>query len=398
MGECCLEFVGEECSGLGIISKIGFVSATDPNDRASFSGTHFQMLRGLERAFDQVHVLGPVPGNRFLNRVFDGVNRLLRKATGKQWDFLHSTLFSLYQGVYFGIKARRLGCQALVAPAASTEIAFLTFPGTVVYSPDATFRLLDGGYSRYSALFKWSWRQTDRIEAKAIARADRIVVSSEWARHSVVVDYGYPPDHVAVASYGPNLDSVPSDQEVFRRLLPENQTACRILFLAVDWTRKGGDIALAAFLELLDRGMDAEFLVVGSRPDVSHPRVRVVPSLDKNDPVQYAKLLELILASHFMLVPTRADCTPIAFSEAAGYGIPVVTTDVGGVSSVVRHGESGFVFPLDAPPEVYARAIHQTWQDKEAYARMVQASRRHSRERLNWDAWAARIRDAINEP
>lgn len=379
-------------------SRIGFVSATDPNDRASFSGTHFQMLRGLERAFPQVHVLGPVPGNRILNRIFDRVNRSLRHATGKQWDFLHSTLFSIYQGLYFGIQARRLGCQALVAPAASTEIAFLPFSGTVVYSPDATFRLLDGGYSRFSSLFKWSWRQTDRIEAKAIARADRIVVSSEWARRSVIGDYGYPPDHVSVASYGPNLDSVPSDHEVFQRLLPKNQTTCRILFLAVDWTRKGGDIALAAFLELLDRGVDAEFLVVGCSPEVSHPKVRVVPSLDKNDPIQYAKLLELILSSHFMLVPTRADCTPIAFSEAAGYGIPVVTTDVGGVSSVVCHGSTGFALPLDATPEAYACAIQETWQDKELYARMVRASRRHSDERLNWDAWAARIREAINEP
>ena len=48
----------------------------------------------------------------------------------------------------------------------------------------------------------------------------------------------------------------------------------------------------------------------------------------------------------FFLMPTRAEAQGIVFNESAAYGLPVVSTDVGGVSTVVQ---SRLGFPAYPP-------------------------------------------------
>jgi glycosyltransferase involved in cell wall biosynthesis len=46
-------------------------------------------------------------------------------------------------------------------------------------------------------------------------------------------------------------------------------------------------------------------------------------------------------------LPTRADCLGIAFAEAGAMGIPSVATDIGGISEIVRDGDTGLLVPVD---------------------------------------------------
>ena len=62
-----------------------------------------------------------------------------------------------------------------------------------------------------------------------------------------------------------------------------------------------------------------------------------------------------------MFMPTRADCTPISFCEAASYGLPVISTDTGGVAAVVEPGETGILLPLNASAEQYEFALYPIW-------------------------------------
>src|SRR5207248_2243957 len=100
--------------------------------------------------------------------------------------------------------------------------------------------------------------------------------------------------------------------------------------------------------------------------------------------------LKLLMLTDFLLVPTRADCAPIVFGEADAFGLPVITTNTGGVSEIVRDGENGFLLPYGTRGVDYAEVIARIYSDDERYAELVQASRAAFEDRLNWDAWGDR--------
>lgn len=48
---------------------------------------------------------------------------------------------------------------------------------------------------------------------------------------------------------------------------------------------------------------------------------------------------------------------PVSMMEAASFGVPIISTNVGGIGEIVRDGFNGKLFSLDAPAEDFAEAI-----------------------------------------
>jgi len=46
-------------------------------------------------------------------------------------------------------------------------------------------------------------------------------------------------------------------------------------------------------------------------------------------------------------LPTLGDCLPMVLSEAGATGLPLVSTDVGAISEIVVHGETGLLVPTN---------------------------------------------------
>jgi glycosyltransferase involved in cell wall biosynthesis len=283
----------------------------------------------------------------------------------------------------------------IFAPAASTEIACLTTRIPIIYLSDTTFGLLHDYYFWLSDLCRLSVWEGHRVERSAIARARALIYSTEWAARSAERDYGARRERIHVIPFGANLE-VPADAGAPRER--RGGAFPRMLFLGTDWRRKGGDIALDT-LRALDRfGVKATLTVCGSAPprDESHERLTVVPFLDMNVEGDRRRLTDHMRDSDLLLLPTRADCSPIVFSEANGFCLPVVSTDTGGVSGVVRDGENGLLLPLEAGGEEYAIRIRDLVETPGRYESICRASRRAFEERLNWDAWARRMKDVIS--
>lgn len=47
--------------------KVGFLTAKNPLDKNSWSGTHFKMYQSIKNEFDEVIVLGPINKNVFVD-------------------------------------------------------------------------------------------------------------------------------------------------------------------------------------------------------------------------------------------------------------------------------------------------------------------------------------------
>lgn len=153
-------------------------------------------------------------------------------------------------------------------------------------------------------------------------------------------------------------------------------------------------------VELLNRmGLESKLFVCSAVPEnvSSSEYVEVVGLLDRSEPHENEQLENLFLRSHFLILPTRADCTPAVFREAAAYGLPVVTTDVGGNRSVVESDVNGIILPRDAEPEAYASAIAEYFTDAGQYTSLCLSSRDQFDQVLNWDSSIKRVSSLVGE-
>ena len=105
------------------------------------------------------------------------------------------------------------------------------------------------------------------------------------------------------------------------------------------------------------------------------PDLVIKPFLNMGQEADRKCLHELFSTSDFFILPSRAECAGIVFCEANAFGLPVLTTDVGGISSIVRHGVNGYMLPTSASGEDFAKEIKRLLDDPVCYQRLRQQSR-----------------------
>jgi YD repeat-containing protein len=268
----------------------------------------------------------------------------------------------------------------------------------MAYVSGTTFALMRSYYSQFSSLLPISQREGHAIEQSMIDRSSVLLYPTEWPVKSAINDYHADPSKIHIVPYGANLDAedVPPESVVLGR--QRSDYRCRLLFIGVDWQRKGGPIAFDTLIELRKLGVDAQLTVCGCTPprEFEHERMKVIPFLDKNDPGQRKQLNSLLLSSNFLLVPTRSECFGVVFCEASAFGLPSISTRTGGVPGVVRDGENGYLLPLSAGGSEYAKVIAEIHQDADRSRELSRSSRRAFDTRLNWDAWGRTVRGLLN--
>lgn len=376
--------------------KIACVTSFDHRvqGKNSWSHTLLHMGQTLQTYCGDVTFLGPMDASlqRLAGRALDAGTRLFLH---KRYMYFHSDQVARQFGRVGTRKLAQAGRRFdVIFACGAVDIAYLKTDLPIVLTLDATQRLVQDYYPAYSNLAAWSRRELDHFERLAIQKAALLLFPSRWAARSAIADYQADPSRIHVAPYGADLDTAPPASIVDARRRAER---CRLLFMATDWRRKGGDIAVETLLALDAMGVEAELVICGCVPPtpITHPRIRVIPFLNKQDTQQRQQLEALYLESDFLLLPTRSDCTPMVFCEAAAFGLPVITTDTGGVTEIVSDGVSGFALPLSARGEAYAAVIAKAIGDERWYAEMMRASRAQFDERLNWEAWAREVAPLI---
>jgi len=362
--------------------------------QSSWGGTVEYMAQALQRHCGDVYHIGPVHSMKKLlgKAIHKTVRFLLRK------NFAYNHSFFLAKEYAKVTKQRLTGrpFDVIVAPSCGTDIAFLETDIPIVLLEDATFALLHNYYPQYSNLLKRSAYETNTLEGMTIKKARLILYTSEWAARSAIEDYHANKEIVHVVNFGANLDKPPSKERI---LAKRKSDQCRLLFIGVDWQRKGGEIAFETLVKLDEMGILAELVVLGCIPPRAfvHQRMKAIPFLNKSDESQRQELDRLFETSSFLILPTRSDCVPMVLSEAGAFGLPVVATRTGGIPGILKEGENGFMLPLSARGAEYAQVIARVYRDDQRYAELVKSSRAAFDDRLNWDAWGASVKNLLKE-
>ena len=373
--------------------RIAFLTATDPHDRRSWSGLHYMIGQTLAEHVGDVDYLGPV-SLRYLFGLGDRANKLIhRLSAGKRYHYSVSVATSRLYALLFGRRLAGKHYDLIFAPAAYTEFAFLKTDIPIVYCGDSTITQLIGYYAGMSSLLDISRKEVVYVEQLALRKASLQVYASRWAANSAIADYHARPEDVVVVPFGSNLKALPREAVLRHR----QGAGCELLFVGVEWGRKGGEIALETLVALRSLGIDAHLTICGCvpPPGFAHEKLTVIPFLNKNNPAEVEQLIQLYLKADFFVLPTRAECAGVVFCEASSFGVPSITTDTGGIADFVVEGVNGYRLPLAARGPDFARVIKTVLDNHALYAQLRISSRDLYERELNWGAWGATMKQLL---
>lgn len=372
--------------------KIGFASRYDPTDKKTWSGTSFYTLQQIKKygEVEIFHYKLPKLLQEWLTMQKSLNKKIFKKHTAVEFLKVYAKYFS--RQLQNDLKKRPV--DVLFVSASSQMIAYLETNIPVIYMTDATFQQLQGYYPYFSNLAANNIRQGIELDKKAYRKAAHFMLASEWNKNSAINDYGIFADKISVIPCGANLDKIPLAIDINHR----SSGTCNLLFLGVEWDRKGGGIALEAFRQMKLKGINAQLHIIGCIPPIdltNEKGITVISFLDKNKEEDFNKLHTIFLKTDFLLLPTRAECAGVVFSEASAYGIPSITTDTGGVSTYVKNDLNGYALPLDAKGEDYAVKIKFVLDDPQRLARLKQSSRIYYEKQLAWDHWGQQFEEIV---
>jgi glycosyltransferase involved in cell wall biosynthesis len=375
--------------------KLALLSIFDATNVQAWSGLGTYILIGLNNAgFQTEPICIKKYKNTFVYKIKDiYYNKLIHRTYLMLWDKL------LLRGVAQQINTElsRINPDVIFS-IWPIPIANLDTNKPMVFWADATFVGLTGFYPTYNNLCSETIRNGNRVEQLALSKCRLAIYSSEWAADSAIEYYGADPGKVRVVPFGANINCTRTDKDI-REILDRNDfETCNLLFIGKDWQRKGGSVAVEVAKLLNKKGLRTALHLVGCNPRVQLPDfVKLYGYISKETVSGRRQLDELFAQAHFFLLPTRADCTPVVFPEACSFGLPILTTNVGGIPTQISEGVNGYTFSLEAPAEAYCEVIERLWNCSQEYKQLALSSFREYEHRLNWKTSGRKVAELLDE-
>jgi len=220
------------------------------------------------------------------------------------------------------------------------------------------------------------------LEHEIYQHATLNFVRSSNVGHSMVRDYNCPANKVVLAYAGSNVKISEEKKENI------DYSSQNILFVGLDWERKGGSDLVEAFKLVLHKHPNAHLTIVGAKPELQISNCIVLGPQPADKLNQYYQM-----ASVFCL-PTYQEPFGIVFIEAMTARLPIVATRVGAIPEIVQDGNNGLlVEPGDI--QSLANALSELLDDPELSRRFGEHSYQLTRERYSWQAVGRQFHQSI---
>ena len=225
------------------------------------------------------------------------------------------------------------------------------------------------------------WQDYLPDEEETLRRAALVFTMSDHVSRSLVEQYHLPSSKILRVNVGCNAPPCPAPD-------PNRFNRQNILFIGVDWQRKGGPELFTAFRRVRSRYPRATLTIVGCSPRIAGEGIDIV------GPVSQNQIPDFLAQATLFCMPSRREPFGIAYIEAMRAGLPIIASSFGAAPDFVRDDLTGYtVDPADI--DLLAKRIEELIADPEKCRRLGLAGRHLVSEEYTWPKTQQRMWAAI---
>lgn len=360
--------------------------AGDPTAKRPFSGSARALFQALERR-GCVHAMGNVLGATDPFAPGAWPIRLLRKVDrlGLE-DWYRWTPFA------WARNTRRAELLAAQRPGYNAVLMYGTTYNPRLGVPKYVY--LDATSAQVSSAKAWEFAHFPVKKTRRVVDYQQYIFDdcaavfprSKWAAESLRRDYGLAEERIVVAGAGSNFEGVPLEHGSY--------ADARILFIGVEWERKGGPLLLEAFRAVRKALPHATLAIVGCSPEIDEPGVEVIGMIPRGTQEGQRRLLEEYSRASVFCIMSEYEPFGIVVLEAESCGVPCIAPDRFAFPETIRDGITGALKPKYDAGKLANKLIAML-SDAGELERMGRAAQEWVAKEWTWDLAARRIHERI---
>ncbi|BAY61776.1 group 1 glycosyl transferase [Calothrix brevissima NIES-22] len=216
----------------------------------------------------------------------------------------------------------------------------------------------------------------------AFYRSQQLIVHTQSLKNALTKHFHLPQQRVNVIPHG-ELGSL------YRRRTPKRnfpREPYTLLFFGRIWPYKGLKYLLEALPIVAAKIPEVKLIIAGRGENIEQyfPTGYDGNRIDLlNDFIPLEQVADLFQSSTVSVLPYIEASQSGVAALSYGMGIPVIASDIGGLSEIVRHQKDGFLVPPGDVPAL-ADAIITLLSDRNLQYQMQAAARERCQQDLNW--------------
>ena len=222
------------------------------------------------------------------------------------------------------------------------------------------------------------------MERVVYNNAEFIFTTNENARKSLIDHYGVPPERIKTVGYGLTIEGPGNFEKEY-----DGKT---ILFVGMDFERKGGFVLLDAFRQVRKEIPDAKLIIIGPNKDIYNIKEPGVESLGHLSDKHAIK--DFYKKSSIFVMPSLCEPFGLVFLEAMAYKLPCIGTDRDAMPEIIQNGKNGFLVPM-GDSQSLAEKIIFLLKNTSHMKQLGDHAQRYVREHFRWEKTTERIDDCL---
>lgn len=265
--------------------------------------------------------------------------------------------------------------------------SIVAFDGTLIDSFRLKMQFHNNTLANLECFLKWSITKFPLL--KMTKNIDYFLPLTTWCKNSLINDFNVDPEKIVVAPGG-------YDTSVWK---PINRTfntsnKKKLLFVGNDFIRKGGKFLIELFSTHLSS--NCELTIISNDAffkDYSVPKgINVISGIR-----DFYKIIPYYQEADLFLLPTQIEWMGHVLIEASLTGVPIVATDVGGVSEIVKDEYNGYLLPLNATVTEWMTKVEKILTNESLWSKMRKNTLKLAESNFTREIFVQRVKTAFNE-
>ena len=247
---------------------------------------------------------------------------------------------------------------------------------------------IDICFPKYLKLYindqRFKLKDIDRIseaEKFFLQNASIIFWGSNWAKIEAEECYKCSFPQSVVVSTGGHIP-IPKQIKI------HSNSQLRLLFISLNFFKKGGHIAFETFKLLKDKGYNVMLDIIGEKPPdhiLNVIGVNYHGVLKKSSKIDLKKMQDLLDSSFLLIHPTKMDTMGAVIAEAGYYGLPTVAPNSFGIPDLIINNKTGLLVDELTPVE-FSNRIEELILSPCAYSEMRRSVRNFMVTERSWNS------------